>query len=319
MRTKMLIHPSVAERMENGMAMCSKIEWDYSDIQTFLEAYLNGISGTAELRGRELQEQITDLVLEGKRGVYVWDEMNKMSEMMYIRSRAPFDRPVVDLCCGYGYWISKVLCGIDLGIDMFPDSGRYQRSIEGIRERSFIDDTYRVVLQCDVTTPMPLPAQSVGTVFAICSLEHIRNYENAVEEVKRILKPGGRFILTVDGPVIVDVLKEVFNERYAEKFLKEHQIETLLSLDEWKDVLMRIGFEIEDVTGYIDRLRTFLYLTTFYPSDFNSYWTKLGFTDLFRENAALRETWNRAILPCLTKTADPRESMLICMTAKRNP
>jgi SAM-dependent methyltransferase len=312
----MLINSSISGQSKNLGEVVSKTEWKNSELFEFFSVYFRQISGEVQLRKRDLKEYISDLIIGGNREIYVWDEMSKMSEMAYIHSRAPLIRPIIDLCCGYGYWISKILCQIDLGIDLFPKNGRYKRKIEGFRLRNFMDDTYKAVLRYDVTKMLPIPEASIGTVLSICSLEHIRDHKAVLHEIRRILKSDGRLILTVDAPLLIEVLEEVFSHTYCEKFKQEHQLETLLSFQQWKQVLNETGFELEDATGYIDRMQTFLYLITFYPSDFTSYWTRLGFTEIFRENDDVRHIWNNKILPSLTTPTDPMNSMLICIKAK---
>jgi len=45
---------------------------------------------------------------------------------------------------------------------------------------------------------LPLIDSDADIVYCISVLEHIHNFENTIEEVYRILKPGGLFILTID-------------------------------------------------------------------------------------------------------------------------
>lgn len=313
---EMVVNPSISEVSERFSAYAEMNEWHEPEVVEFFKDYFGSFSGVAELKEDNLIEQISQNVLEGKREIYVWDEMGKMSEMAYVRSMTPLPRPVVDLCCGYGYWISKIIRRVDLGIDVFPDNGRFSRDIAGIRIRNFIDDTYLAVLRHDVTKRLPINDNTVGTVMSICALEHIKDYKSALDEIKRILKPGGKLILTVDSPLLNEVLDEVFSQSYCEKFKAEHQLETLLSAKQWKEVLVETGFEVTDMTGFIDRKQTYLYLMTFFPTDFSSYWTKLGFTKLFRENREIQKIWEKTILPCLISPIEPDESMLICMTAR---
>lgn len=312
----MIINPSIGNISEAFSRLVDKRSWKPEEIEGFLSSFFGLLKDPVAFREENLVSRITELVMQGRRDVYIFDEMGKMSEMVYIRSQAPLMRPLVDLCCGYGYWISKVVRHIDLGIDLFPDHGRFQRGIEGIRERNFIDDTYLSVLRGDVTEKIPLPDKSVGTVTAICALEHIPDYRAAIKEIRRVLKPDGRLIVTVDAPLITEVLEEVFNPDYCRRFKEEHQMQTLLSLPQWEESLNEAGLALVDATGYIDRMKTYLYLMTFYPNDFDSYWTRLGVAKLFRETPSVRSVWENSILPCLLAPTDPEESMLICMTAK---
>ena len=47
-------------------------------------------------------------------------------------------------------------------------------------------------------TRLPLTDDEAGAVYSISVLEHVRETGRMIEEVARILRPGGRFILTID-------------------------------------------------------------------------------------------------------------------------
>jgi SAM-dependent methyltransferase len=311
MEYRHLVNPSVKSLIDLKVD-AERILWSQQDLLSFYAALFSARSSEAAFRTLDLRSEITDLVLQGSRDVYVWDEMNKMSEMNFIIDCRPLKQPIVDLCCGYGYWITKTLRHIDLGIDLFPETGRYRRSIEGIRDRNFIDDTYLAVLQCDVTQSLPLPDACVNTILCICALEHIREYGVVLDEVRRILRPGGRFIMTVDAPPLLDMLQDLFKDDYCQRFRSENQLESLLSLNQWREELARRNFTIQKVQGYVDPIRTYLFLMTFYPDGFNSCWKQTGFADLFKRRPALRSIWNDDILPWLTKPVAPEEAMLLC-------
>jgi SAM-dependent methyltransferase len=282
-------------------------------VKAFLsETFKRVETSEAGFRTRDLRPLITELTLAGERDIYVWDEMNKISEMTFISESSPFMRPVVDLCCGYGYWITKLLSVIDLGIDMFPDEGKYKRSLEGVKDRHFIDNTYQAVMKFDVTMDLPVPDDSAGTVLCICALEHIADYRNVLEQVRRILKPGGRFILTLDTARLTELAGEMFHPDFVCKFKKENFLETLLDLNGWRRILTGAGFEILRVKGYLDRLRTYLFLMTFYPDGYGSIFSKAGLADVFRKDESFRRLWNETCIPWMTKAVDPEEAMVVC-------
>lgn len=315
---QLIINPKISHN-KTAIPLSATGTADPKDILAYLTSYFSAISGPVPMRPDDLIEQISQLTCTGHRKVYGWDEMTKMSEMRFLQSCTPLQRPLVDVCCGYGYWISKTIAEIDLGVDLFPCQGRFARSLHGMADRHFIDNCYQTALQADITHPLPIPANSVATVTAICSLEHIPDYQAAITEIFRILQPGGRLLMTVDAPLLTEVLDEIFNSDYCQKFKKEHQLETLLNHDEWCTVLTRIGFKLERSTGYINRRHTALCLMAYFPSDFTSYWSQSGFSDLFVRDKTTREVWNKAILPVLTSETNPHNSMLIAIAAQKPP
>src|SRR5258708_5193042 len=97
------------------------------------------------------------------------------------------EHPVLDVGCGDGF-LAKVAFGVtlDTGIDLDPKeitratlSGSYQRAL------------------CVSATQMPFPDRSFKTVVSNCVLEHIPDIDKALKEIRRVLKPKGRLMITV--------------------------------------------------------------------------------------------------------------------------
>ncbi|MCS7286782.1 MAG: class I SAM-dependent methyltransferase [Anaerolineae bacterium] len=95
--------------------------------------------------------------------------------------------PVLDLGCGDGKFACTLFPNsIDFGIDI--NRGRLKKALKA--------GAYRATLQANACG-LPFQDQSFGTVFSACVLEHIPRVELVIEEVGRILKPGGKFIFSV--------------------------------------------------------------------------------------------------------------------------
>ncbi|MEQ9568455.1 MAG: class I SAM-dependent methyltransferase, partial [Pseudomonadales bacterium] len=45
---------------------------------------------------------------------------------------------------------------------------------------------------------IPLPSKSIDCIFAFNSLDHVDDTRNVVEEIKRLIKPGGLFLMMVE-------------------------------------------------------------------------------------------------------------------------
>ncbi len=95
--------------------------------------------------------------------------------------------PVLDLGCGDGKFARTIFPTIiEFGLDI-----NWHRLKKAARI-----GVYRLPLQADACF-LPFQDRYFGTVFSACALEHIPRVETVIEEVGRILKPGGKFIFSV--------------------------------------------------------------------------------------------------------------------------
>jgi ubiquinone/menaquinone biosynthesis C-methylase UbiE len=95
--------------------------------------------------------------------------------------------PVLDVGCGDGFFTEAVFDRkIDIGID--TDPSEVQRAVKR--------GNYKKVLTASVVD-IPLPDSSVKTVISNCVLEHVPEIDRGLSEIARVLKPGGRLMMTV--------------------------------------------------------------------------------------------------------------------------
>ena len=95
--------------------------------------------------------------------------------------------PVLDVGCGDGFFAQAVFGDtLEAGIDLDPSEVK-----KAVRRGA-----YGKVFQGDVTH-MDLAKAGFRTVISNCAVEHIPDIDAALSEISRVLKPGGRLIITV--------------------------------------------------------------------------------------------------------------------------
>ncbi|MBU2513634.1 bifunctional demethylmenaquinone methyltransferase/2-methoxy-6-polyprenyl-1,4-benzoquinol methylase UbiE [bacterium] len=117
----------------------------------------------------------------------------------------PGDR-VLDICCGTGD-ITQRLCkkvgengrvfGLDFSTGML--------SIASLRKQSF----QSVFVQADAAV-LPFKSNSLDAVTVGYGLRNLINIDACLQEVKRVLKPGGRFLSLDMGKVRIPVINQLF-------------------------------------------------------------------------------------------------------------
>jgi ubiquinone/menaquinone biosynthesis C-methylase UbiE len=111
----------------------------------------------------------------------------------------PADATVLDVACGYGEFINNIVAAKKYAVDLNPDSPKFLNP----------DVTFTRTVATDLSA---IPAGSVDVAFTSNFLEHLKSKDecNAVfAEIRRVLKPGGRFIIL--GPNIRYVYAEYWD------------------------------------------------------------------------------------------------------------
>jgi len=124
------------------------------------------------------------------------------------------DKVVVDY--GVGPWGFACIfpklhdCQEAIGIDLSPEAVRISDSVS--RKGTFAyGDRFRYLTSTGST--LSLPDRSVDVLFAGESIEHVFNVDAFLDEVYRVLRPGGRFIVTT--PNADACLYQAHGERYC--------------------------------------------------------------------------------------------------------
>lgn len=103
--------------------------------------------------------------------------------MDYVRwaiRQFPYDEPVLDTCAGWEPNYYQPL---------FPGKRYIKQDMQNF-------DPPCIDILCDITDMKPISDESIGVVLNLESLEHIPHPQKAIDEIHRVLKPGGLLILT---------------------------------------------------------------------------------------------------------------------------
>ena len=103
------------------------------------------------------------------------------------------DLDVLDVASGEGYG-SAILAGVALsviGVDIDEGTLAHSREAYPLENLRFLHGS---------AIDLPLEEASVDAVVSFETLEHIREHDDFVAEVKRVLRPGGLFIVSTPRP-----------------------------------------------------------------------------------------------------------------------
>ena len=140
----------------------------------------------------------------------------------------PRQSTVLDLGCGHdAYFLSKVKSKIKAGVGIdvaLPDQS----------------DAKLTFIRHDLNLPVPFPDHTFEVVVSLATLEHFVDYQKIINEMYRVLAPGGRLLLTTPSiyakPVLdflsyrLHLINEELMDEHTGYFTKE-KLERLLTTD----------------------------------------------------------------------------------------
>ena len=149
----------------------------------------SGLAALSDFKSPGYQSIFSQLVWEYP---YVYYHLRKKSVLA-----SPASSPkVVDLGSGVTFFPFaaanlgyEVIC-LDIDVVCGPDIERASSVVPQQHGKVF----FRLIAD----DKLPVKSGEVDVVYCVSVLEHIPNFENTIEEVFRILKVGGLFILTID-------------------------------------------------------------------------------------------------------------------------
>jgi SAM-dependent methyltransferase len=172
---------------------------------------------------------------------------------MRVLAQESFPRPILDLGCGDGL-IAQVLFRdappIEVGFDPWFEQVR----------KAPVSGAYRAVQQA-LGDAMPYANATFNTVLSNSVLEHIPDLDPVLREAARVLKPGGRLIVTVPSDAFRRLLAgyrrreahgdAVAAEAYArgvDLWLEHHRYP---SPEAWSKLLERAGLKLARAVYYV--------------------------------------------------------------------
>lgn len=150
----------------------------------------------------------------------------------------------LDFGCGDGFFARTTFGaqGIGTGLDV-PESRIQEAEASG---------AYKKLQRYDGRT-IPRRSSSIDVVVSNSVLEHVSDLPRALNEIFRILKPGGMFITTVMARPWEDHLAgtHVIGDAYK-RYMRTKQVHVnLLSFDLWRAAFVGHGFRVEKAIGHL--------------------------------------------------------------------
>jgi SAM-dependent methyltransferase len=171
-------------------------------------------------------------------------------EARFYQDLLPLAEPVLDVGCGDGHFASvafpsPLTAGIDPDSDVLSEAG--VRGAYHILARSMGD-------------ALPFPEGYFATVVSNSVLEHIPDVDSVLDEIARVLNPGGRFIFCVPSERFTELLyfPRLFRrlrleslarayERYFNRISRHHHCD---GPDLWQERLERVGLRLNSSFYY---------------------------------------------------------------------
>lgn len=139
---------------------------------------------------------------------------------------------VCDIACGSGHQCIKMAkrgCEV-YGIDM---------NARNIKNAKSIAEGYDCDFQVANAEKLPYDSNMFDKVVSVCALEHFANDEKAIEEMNRVLKPGGILVLTVDSFTYKGIKKP-----FQEKHRTDCSVVNYYSVSQLTQKLEKCGFKV---------------------------------------------------------------------------
>jgi len=172
-------------------------------------------------------------------------------EARLMEEAGPFEPPALDLGCGDGFFAAllagdRFFAGLDPDIESLRDARRRESHLFCVAAAA---------------GRMPFPDGFFATVMANSVLEHIPDLGGALNEIHRVLRPGGRLLLTSPSHRFADLLAgstalraagfERLAQRYGQWFHDHSRHFHACDGTRWKEHLESRGFAVRRTQYYL--------------------------------------------------------------------
>ena len=166
----------------------------------------------------------------------------RAKEATLFHAHIPLRGPVLDVGCGDGFFTRKVFGTLDQGLD-----------VKGSRiDESRRDGGYREVVEYEGRT-FPCKDNAFATIVSNCVLEHIANLDEVISEMHRVLRPGGKMLVSVMARPWEDHLfGALFFGNSYRSYMRARQVHVNMMTDaEWRRRFSDAGLRVDDSIGYL--------------------------------------------------------------------
>lgn len=132
-------------------------------------------------------------------------------------SRIKFQKPVLDIGCGFGEFAGVVFNQLEMGVDI--NNKDLKKAFKGC--------SYAKLQWADIRC-LPFKDNSYSTVVSVSVMEHIAGCGKVIQEVKRVLKKGGIFAFSVpttdlySNLLVPKIFKFIYLEFLGKMYFKLH-------------------------------------------------------------------------------------------------
>lgn len=125
---------------------------------------------------------------EGLEGAGEWETLKKLLPSFK-------GKRVLDLGCGYGW---HCIYAIEQGAESAVGIDISEKMLEMAREKT---GTANVSYECCAIEDIDFQEDSFDIVLSSLAMHYVESFENVVKKVRKILKPGGVFVYSVEHPI----------------------------------------------------------------------------------------------------------------------
>ncbi len=238
-------------------------------------------------------------------------------ECRLVAEAGPLAPRLLDVGCGDGLFAAfafdgQVTAGIDTDASRLAESRSRGRHALCLRARA---------------EHLPFANGSFATVVANCVLEHVEGIDTALDEITRVVSPGGRFVFGVPGPLfgpflfVSSLLSRVGATRladaYARWFHGHSRHYHVHAAEVWVRQLESRGFRVERVRPYMSRRAHAIFDLVHYASVPRLIRWRLTGRWVGNPSGPVNRWWERRLAPHVMD--DPEEGAYLFFEARRAP